>query len=229
MSLFFIFIAVLPPVFLAYYVYKNDLFDKEPKNLVIKSFLYGCIIVVPVYFVEVALHGFTNNIFIYTLIGVALIEEGFKFFILIKFFFTDKNFDEPYDGIFYSVMISLGFAAIENIKYVFSSEPGTEFFVAFARMFTAIPLHASCGVIMGYYVGLSKFKILNNSNKLLNFIYNPKFLGLFLAIAIHTLYDYFLFLGQGIIFSFITLGIAVYYSKKAIKIHQQNSPFKNLN
>ena len=33
-------------------------------------------------------------------------------------------------------MISLGFAAIENIKYVFSSEPGTEFFVAFARMFT---------------------------------------------------------------------------------------------
>ena len=80
-----------------------------------------------------------------------------------------------------------------------------------------------------YYVGLSKFKILNNSNKLLNFIYNPKFLGLFLAIAIHTLYDYFLFLGQGIIFSFITLGIAVHYSKKAIKIHQQNSPFKNLN
>ena len=86
MSLFFIFLAVLPPVFLAYYVYKNDLFDKEPKNLVIKSFLYGCIIVVPVYFVEVALHGFTNNIFIYTLIGVALIEEGFKFFILIKFY-----------------------------------------------------------------------------------------------------------------------------------------------
>ena len=228
MSFFFLLIAVLPPLFLAYYVYANDLFDKEPKGLVIKSFLFGCIIVIPVYIVEVTLQDFTNNIFLYTLIGVALIEEGFKYFILIKFFFPNKDFDEPYDGIFYSVMISLGFATIENIKYVFTSEPGTELFTAFARMFTAIPLHAACGVIMGYYVGLSKFKINNNSNKFIRLISKPKYIGLFLAIAIHTLYDYFLFLGQGIIFSFITLAISIFYAKKAIKIHQENSPFKDL-
>ena len=38
--------------------------------------------------------------FLYTLIGVALIEEGFKYLLLIKFFFPLKDFDEPYDGIF---------------------------------------------------------------------------------------------------------------------------------
>jgi RsiW-degrading membrane proteinase PrsW (M82 family) len=231
MFIYYLLLAIIPPLFLGYYIYKNDLFDKEPIDLVVKSFFGGCLIVVPIYFIEVALHDFTNNIFLYTLIGVALIEEGFKYLLLIKFFFPLKDFDEPYDGIFYSVMISLGFAAIENIKYVlFDSNPGTEFTVAFLRMFTAIPLHATCGVIMGYYVGLSKFKITRiNENKFIKFFTNPKLIGLFLAILIHTFYDYFLFLGEGVIFSFVTLGISVYLAKKAIKLHQQNSPYKDLN
>jgi RsiW-degrading membrane proteinase PrsW (M82 family) len=50
-------------------------------------------------------------------------------------------------------MVSMGFAAFENILYVFQGG----FKVALLRAFTAIPAHATFGVIMGYYMGKSKF------------------------------------------------------------------------
>ena len=49
-------------------------------------------------------------------IGIALVEEGSKFSFL-KNFFSPKEFNEPFDGIIYAVMISLGFA-VENFMYV---------------------------------------------------------------------------------------------------------------
>ena len=121
------------------------------------------------------------------------------------------------DGIVYAVMISLGFATVENIAYVFNNE-GEEFFTAVIRMFTAIPLHAVCGVLLGYFVGLAKFS--DNSKPLL-------YKGLFIATLVHGLYNYFIFLGQGFIFSIIALVVAIYYSKKAINLHQQDSKIRN--
>ena len=47
--------------------------------------------------------------------------------------------------------------------------------------------------------------------------------GLGLATLIHGLYNYFLFLGEGIILSFIPLLIGIYYAKKAIKLHQKDT------
>ena len=121
------------------------------------------------------------------------------------------------DGIVYAVMISLGFATIENIFYVFVYADDS-LSVAITRMFTAIPLHAVCGVILGYFVGLAKFS--SNQKRLL-------FKGLFLAVLIHTLYDYFIFGGYMFIFSILVLVVSIYFSKKAIYIHQQDSKNSN--
>ena len=52
--------------------------------------------------------------------------------------------------------------------------------------------------------------------------------SLFLATLVHALYNYFIFLGQGLILSIIALVVAVYYSKKAINLHQQDSKIRNL-
>ena len=78
--------------------------------------------------------------------------------------------------------------------------------------------YAACGVLMGYYVELSKF---NSSKEMENFI-----IGLLLAILLHGLYNYFLFLGNTRYLSIIALIIGIYYAKKSIKLHQKNSPFK---
>ena len=211
-------LAVAPPLLIAYYVYQKDKYDKEPKSLIIKSFLFGCLGIIPAIFLEIFAEGMFTNLFLYVFMGIAFVEEGVKYFFLKKYLFNNKEFNEPMDGIVYAVMISLGFATVENIAYVFNNQ-GQEINVAIIRMFTAIPLHAVCGVILGYFVGLAKF---SNNRKIL--LYK----GLFLATLVHALYNYFIFLGQGFILSIIALVVAIYYSKKAINIHQEESKIRNL-
>jgi len=212
-------LAILPPLGIAYYVYHKDIHEKEPISLVVKSFAFGAFSVVPVLLVsEMWSVNLIGNIFIYAMVGVALIEEGFKLLFLKKFIFPNPEFNEPFDGIVYAVMVSLGFATVENIFYVFGCyDDGIT--VGIMRMFTAIPLHAACGVVMGYFVGLAKFKHDGKRNILL-------LKGLICAVIIHGLYDYFIFQGHLFILSLVTLFIAIKYSKKAIKMHQDISPFK---
>ena len=86
-------------------------------------------------------------------------------------------------------------------------------------MFTAIPLHGACGVLMGYYVGLAKF---DKENNIKYMIY-----GLGLATILHGIYNYFLFLGYADILSIVALIIGIRYARKSINLHQDNSPFKS--
>ena len=207
-------LAILPPLLIAYYIYQKDKYEKEPKGLIIKSFIFGCVSVIPAIILEnIYNQSLFSNLFLYVFFGIALIEEGVKYFFLRRYLYTKEEFNEPMDGIVYAVMISLGFATIENIGYVLN-HPGQETQIAIMRMFTAIPLHAVCGIILGYFVGLAKFS--DNKTSLL-------YKGLFLATLVHTIYNYFIFLGQGFIFSIIALIAAIYYSKKAIKVHQEDS------
>jgi RsiW-degrading membrane proteinase PrsW (M82 family) len=113
-------------------------------------------------------------------------------------------------------MVSMGFAAFENILYVFQGG----FKVALLRAFTAIPAHATFGVIMGYYMGKSKF-----SKKKMKW----NLIGLMAAILFHGTYDFFLFINfiPGIyIGAFVSLIIGIVLSKRAIKAYQEGSFFK---
>ena len=133
-------------------------------------------------------------------------------------FYAQKNneFNEPFDGIVYAVMVSMGFAALENILYTFQYGFG----VGVTRAFTAVPAHATFGIIMGYFMGKAKFS--NNRIKL-------NLLGLLFATLFHGSYDFFLFINfiPGIyIRALILLLIGVIFSKKAITRHQNSSSFK---
>ena len=72
----------------------------------------------------------------------------------------EKAFNEPMDAIVYGVVVSLGFATLENYDYVFrlaeqyKMQPMD---LAITRAFTAVPMHALCGVIMGFYFGMYAF------------------------------------------------------------------------
>ena len=214
-------LAVLPPLLIAFYIYKQDKFDKEPKELILKSFLFGCLSVFPILILELIFNeNLFSNYFLYMFCGVALVEEGMKYFFLKKYLYDKPDFNEPFDGIVYAVMVSLGFATVENLVYVFIYYPDQQISVAIQRMISAIPLHASCGVIMGYYVGLAKFS--TNSRKLL-------IKGLFFATLLHAIYNYFILVDNGVysILSVLALILGIYLSNKAIKIHQHDSQIKN--
>lgn len=217
----------LAPIFaIIFFVYLKDEYDKEPMKHLVISFLLGCISVIPAMVLEysaaVAYPDDPTNLMntaIWAFIIIAGSEELSKFIMLRFYAFRQKEFDEPYDGIVYGVIVSLGFAAIENVMYVYSGGGGLS--VALLRMFTAVPAHASFGVIMGYYVGLAW------QHKDQSFQYLTR--GLLVAILLHGVYDFFL-IQQNFpafaLFSFIGLFISVRLALKAIKTHQQNSPFR---
>ena len=218
------FYTILPPIFIVGYIYRKDLYDKEPGKIIRKCFLYGILIALPVGFLEIFIEKtgvFAESIFLYSFFGVALIEEGGKLYALMKYPFKLKDFNEPYDGILYSATIGLGFAFIENILYVIGNlDMARE--IAMGRMFTAIPAHAAFGVLMGYFVGLAKFDLKNKTRLVIT--------GLVIATLTHCLYNYFIFKFSNsvyMLFTFVVLIIALYLSKIAIKKHQDNSPFKN--
>ena len=147
---------------------------------------------------------------------VALIEEFSKYLMVRYYAQPKKDFNEPFDGIIYAVMVSMGFAFVENIFYVI--EGGMQ--VAIIRAITAIPAHATFAILMGYYMGKAKFS--NNKAKF-------NLIGLALAILFHGAYDFFLFINfiPGIsIGAFVSLLIGIILSRKAINAHQQNSYFK---
>ena len=216
-------LSVAPSLAIILAIYFSDKYEKEPFKLLLTSFLMGVVALIPAIIFELAF-GFLEQphnvflIFIYALWVVGLAEEGSKFFFLRTVPYVKPAFNEPLDGIVYAVMISMGFATVENIFYVVDGGLS----VGLLRMFTAVPLHAVCGIVMGYYVGLAKFSQ-NNSRKLLS-------TGLLLAIVIHGLYDFFLFqqmMAGFAIFAFVVLIVAIVFAIKAIKIHRRNSPFKH--
>jgi RsiW-degrading membrane proteinase PrsW (M82 family) len=219
-------LAVAPCIVIALFIYWRDKFDKEPFNLLVGTFFGGIASVVPAYFLsrgleDIVLAGQTITTFeiaIDAFVCVAFAEEISKYFFLRLIAYPNKNFNEPFDGIMYSVMVGMGFAMIENLLYVLGNE-GNGIRIALLRMFTAIPAHAVFAVIMGYFVGLAK-----HTNHKTGYL----FLGVLAATLAHGFYDFFLFV-QNIPFVYlgaaISLLFCVYLSFKAIRQHKKNSPF----
>ena len=87
MNIWNLILAVLPPLLLAYYIYSRDLYEKEPRKLVLKCLFYGALAFIPIFYIELFIievfsdgkFELLNSVFLFSLIGVALVEEGVKF------------------------------------------------------------------------------------------------------------------------------------------------------
>jgi len=110
----------------------------------------------------------------------------------------------------------MGFATLENVLYVYQYGLAT----GILRMFTAVPAHATFAILMGFFLGKAKF----THRKVFFF----SVLSLIAAAIFHGSYDYFLFISfiPGIwVGAFVSLAIGFTLSRKAIRLHQQISPF----
>ncbi|MDD8017690.1 MAG: PrsW family glutamic-type intramembrane protease [Bacteroidota bacterium] len=215
-------LAVAPGIAVALYVYFRDRYEKEPLALLVTVFIGGFFFVVPAALIEMSLDHFwllNDSVFhtaIKNFLCVGFTEEFLKFICLYILAYPKKDFNEPFDGITYAVMVSMGFATSENIVYVMNGGMP----IAIVRIFTAVPAHASFAVLMGYFVGLAKF---NNHKK------SHLVLGIMTATLFHGSYDFFLsienieFLALGALASLV-IGLGL--SFKAMKSLSENSPFR---
>lgn len=215
-------LALAPGVAIVLYIYLKDKHEREPLGLLLISFFYGVLSIFVTLLVSWPLEILTINkedageLFADAFFKVALVEEFSKFIFIRFILFRNKNFNEPFDGIVYAVMVGMGFATLENIVYVYQYGMAT----GLMRMFSAVPAHACFAILMGYYLGRAKF--LKEKNLYFTL------LALISATVFHGLYDYFLFIKfvPGIwIGSVISLIVAIVLSLKAIRIHQAVSPF----
>ncbi len=165
MNRMIIFMALLPVAIFLYYVFNKDRKSPEPPGQLLKAFMFGVLSVLLSFCMSIpfglmgvypetitTVWGAVRTAFF----AAAIPEEMAKLFCLWLVLRKNPYFDERMDGIVYAACVSLGFAAIENIIYLFSN---AEAFltVGIARALFAIPGHLFFGIMMGYYYSLAKF------------------------------------------------------------------------
>jgi RsiW-degrading membrane proteinase PrsW (M82 family) len=123
------FFGFVPMFLLAAFVNWLDRYEKEPKLLLGAAFLWGVIVAGGGAYVLNTVFG----IGIYVLTGsegaaefgttsiiAPIIEEGLKgLAVLAVFFMFRSEFDSILDGIVYASITAMGFAAIENVLYIY--------------------------------------------------------------------------------------------------------------
>lgn len=174
--------GIAPGLALLSYFYLKDEVESEPIPVVFRTFLFGALLVFPIMFLQHVLQ--TENVlspgWLQAYLSTGLLEEFFKWFVLYYAVYQHIAFDEPFDGIVYGAAVSLGFATAENIFYLVGN--GVEH--AIGRALLPVPSHALFGVIMGYYLGKSKFSEKRTSKWM--------WFSLFIPVFLHGSYDYIL-------------------------------------
>lgn len=202
--------AVIPAVILLIKVYKADRLEREPVGLIISLVILGAFSTTIAGIIEQTGIGVLKNLFrentvIYNallyFIVVAFAEEGSKYILLKKRTWKSPHFNCTFDGVVYSVSVSLGFALWENIGYVMQYG----FSTALIRAVTAVPGHACFGVFMGVWYGAAKRW--NNRGELSKSSFSRK-KALLIPALMHGTYDFLTTL-SGSFGSFIWLAFII--------------------
>ncbi|MBQ6243276.1 MAG: PrsW family intramembrane metalloprotease [Bacteroidales bacterium] len=189
-----LFSAVLPALVLVFLIYRKDQYRKEPARQLVKAFCYGCLaapasllLSTPAEAVGLFTLG-TDGVaagFRTALFGAALPEELFKLAFLWLLLRRNPDYDEYVDGIVYAVCVGMGFAALENIGYLFQNMDnwGT---VGTLRAIFSVPAHFFFAVAMGYFFACGSFG--DPARRSVNYA-----LALLVPVAQHTAFDWLAF------------------------------------
>jgi len=180
-------VSVIPVILVLLYIYRTDK-NKEPVRMLVKAFLLG-MLAIPITLLLVGIINsvWTSNSVFYSAFAEAGIpEELAKFSVLFMLVWRSDHFDEYFDGIVYAVFVSMGFACIENIMYVFDGETVADAFsIALVRALISIPGHALFAIAMGFFLALAKLG--KPELRALNII-----LCLIVPMALHGTFDWLL-------------------------------------
>jgi protease PrsW len=230
-TLFIAFIGGVAPslLWLAFWLFE-DRADPEPKRYIFLTFVLGMIAVWPVYGIEKSAALYVDPAFLAgaaaspaLLLCWAFSEEIGKFIAGLLGGILWPVFDEPLDAVIYMVTAALGFAAMENTLFLTGSlQLGLLHGVITGdlRFIGATLLHTLSSATIGIGLAYSYYKPVGTRRLF-------ALLGVILATALHTLFNFFI-LGQGGdatfgIFFCIWVGIiAILLATESIKTPAKN-------
>ena len=225
----YLFSAILPAVVLLMIIYRQDKLEREPAALLMKLAFGGILAALVAIVLESVFGGILENMYfrdivtatIANAIMIGLSEEFAKMLFLKKFSWNSPEFNYMFDGIVYAVAVSLGFAAFENVFYVF--QYGLT--VAVSRALLAVPAHTAFAVYMGSFYGKAKYcdvygkKGACRSNLLWGFLF---------AVALHAFYDACALLGSDtamIVFAVFVILMYIIIIRKVRKESREDQAF----
>ena len=193
----YIIFGVLPSsIWLSYYLRKA--LHPEPKKTIVRVFLWGALVTIPVFFVQIGLayllgkadFGPLTTAIIYWFLVISLSEEIFKYLVVKIKILDSPDLDEPLDIMLYMVVAALGFAALENILYLFAPIDQLSFnammnrtlAITLIRFVGATFLHTLCSAVIGYAIAIS---LCDQKNR-----FTEATLGVIMAVLLHGLYDF---------------------------------------
>lgn len=184
--------ALLPAIWLMIYIYRQDSIEKEPAGLLAACAVRGVVAALFSIVLEKMGESLLNmspvskdtvlGTMVLAFVVVGAVEEGMKYLLMGVLTWNNENFNCRFDGIVYAAFTSLGFAAFENIEYVF----GNGLSVALPRAFLSIPGHLGFSVIFGCFYG--RARLAADEGKRLKSVLEIAF-GYLLAVLLHGTYD----------------------------------------
>ncbi|HOP61808.1 MAG TPA: PrsW family glutamic-type intramembrane protease [Spirochaetota bacterium] len=217
-----------------YLIYRNDRFEPEPvRCLLFVGIAGGLMSALPASFLNTLVAmglGISRDVltgessasllsFAFFSLFVGFNEEFFKASVSIIILKRLKQFNEPVDGLIYSMTIALGFAAFENIEYTVAGGIG----VLIVRSFTAVPLHIGLASIWGSGIARAKF------HRGGGYIKNV-FPYVVPAALLHAVYNFYQFMNPGdpssLMFAVVFSFFIIIYASGRLRIFLRESPFR---
>ncbi len=166
---------------------------REPRGLVMITFFAGMLsvlLVLPVQkLIAATVSGSTTQIVLW-----AASEEVVKYLAFAVIMVRNPYLDEPADYAIYLISAGLGFAALENAMYLFnplaSSNTTVSFLTGNMRFLGSTLLHAVTTGLVGVSMGLAFFR----GASVRSFF---RMLGLGAAIALHSVFNFFIMQKNG--------------------------------
>ena len=217
--------AVLPGIFLLRYIYRHDTIEREPAPLLLSLLFMGVLAALASILLETVgiylLSGFVSEDsaaykIILAFLVVAVVEEGTKLFFLKRRSWRSESFNYRFDGIVYSVFVSLGFAIFENIKYVVNYGLS----VALPRALLAVPGHMGFAVFMGIFYG--RAKLCDNRGDIAGSRANL-LAGFIVSVLLHGFYDACAMMGTVLSTVLFGIFVAVMYITVIMLVKKQSA------
>jgi protease PrsW len=204
--------GIVPMVLYAATLIIFDRYEKEPPLLMLGVFLWGLIVAAGSALILNTVFGI--GLFVLSgseglanlgtaVVSAPLVEETVKgLAVLSVFIYFRDEFDSILDGVIYGSLVGFGFAAAENINYIFQGFLGGGFeglvFLVFVRAILIAFLHATLTAFTG--IG---FAIARLNKGVLRFA-GPAF-GFATAIGAHALHNLLASLGSDLLCLFASL------------------------
>ncbi len=154
---------IAPIIALILALMASRILDKRTFAKFASSYFLGILTVIPMIIglyiaSDFALIENTRNLrryLLFSFVVVGFLAEFTKFLLLRYYFVPTDGVSKPFDGILYSVMISMGFATVANIYFYLVWPPAFNLpMVNFSLPFTNLII----SIILGFFAGLGKFR-----------------------------------------------------------------------